>query len=345
MKVILLLFLFLNSIGLAQYNLGHNAFNGFEQLSACKSLGVGSRYYALPNGDLSTTIDQAALLDPSMIGGLHSTLGILPSGVNFGLFTTALKSKIGNIAPYIKYMNYGNFNETNANGEVIGNFNALDYQLGLSYAYTPNPYFRLGAQFNLLGSQLERFSAFAMSSNFSALLIHPKKLLTAAFGVRNLGFVFKDYSSTAQSTLPLDTYIALSYKLAHAPFRFHIIGHSLNRPNNIWLDPNATPTYDPLTGDTIPIYTPNIGEKIANHLNFQLELIPKGAFQLRMGFNYNRRQQMKLNDFPGLSGFSLGTSLKIKKFDFDYAIQFYSKAGTIHAIGLSTDLQRWKKKI
>ena len=345
MKLIVLLFVILNFVGLAQYNLGNNAFTGFEQTTSCKSLGVGTKYYALPDGDLSTTLDQAALLNAQMVGSLNSTFGILPSGVNFGIFSTALQTKIGTISPYIRYLNYGNFTETNPVGDVIGTFNATDYQIGMSYAYAPNPFFRMGAQFNLLGSQLERYSAFGLSSNFSALLIHPKKLLTAAFGVRNLGLVFKDYSNTANSTLPLDTYIALSYKLAHAPFRFHIIGHSLNRPNNIWLDPNASPTYDPLTGDTIPIYTPNFGEKVANHLNFQLELVPKGAFQLRMGFNYNRRQQLKLNDFPGLAGFSVGTSLKIKKYDLDYAVQFYSKAGTIHAIGLSTDLNRWKKKI
>jgi hypothetical protein len=345
MKVIALFLLLLSFSGFTQYNVGNNAFSGFEQTNACKSLGVGSKYYALPSGDLSTTLDQAALLDSKMVGAMHSTIGILPSGVNFGIFSTALKTKLGTIAPYIRYLNYGNFTETNTIGEAIGNFNALDYQLGLSYAYAPNPFFRMGAQVNLLGSQLESYSAFGLSTSFSALLIHPKQLLTAAFGVRNFGYIFKDYSSNANSTLPLDTYVALSYKLEHAPFRFHIIGHSLNRPNNIWLDPNAVPTYDPLTGDTIPIYAPNFGEKIANHLNFQLELVPKGAFQLRMGFNYNRRQQLKLNDFPGLAGFSLGTSIKIKKFDLDYAVQFYSKAGTIHAIGLSTDLQRWKKKI
>ena len=345
MKQIALLFLSLNFAGLAQYNLGNNAFSGFEQAQACKSLGVGARYYALPDGDLSTTVDQAALLNSKMVGSLHSTIGILPSGVNFGIFTSAFKTKFGTISPYVRYLNYGNFSETNPIGEVIGTFNAMDYQLGMSYAYAPNAFFRMGAQINLLGSQLERYSAFGLSTTLSALLIHPNQLLTAAFGVRNFGLVFKDYTNTANSTLPLDTYVAVSYKLAHAPFRFHIIGHSLNRPNNIWLDPNASPTYDPLTGDTIPVYTPNFGEKLANHLNFQLELVPKGAFQLRMGFNYNRRQQLKLNDFPGLAGFSLGTSIKIKKFDLDYAVQFYSKAGTIHAIGLSTDLQRWKKKI
>ena len=95
MKVSTLLFLLISLSSLAQYNLGNNTFSGFEQTNSSKSLGVGSRYYALPNGDLSTTLDQAALLDVKMQGSMHSTIGILPSGVNFGVFSTALKTKIG----------------------------------------------------------------------------------------------------------------------------------------------------------------------------------------------------------------------------------------------------------
>ena len=132
MKVTTLLFLLSSLSCFAQYDLGNNAFSGFEQTNTSKSLGVGSRYYALPNGDLSTTLDQAALLDPKMHGAMHSTIGILPSGVNFGVFSTALKTKIGTVAPYIRYLNYGNFTETNTAGETIGSFNALDYQLGAS---------------------------------------------------------------------------------------------------------------------------------------------------------------------------------------------------------------------
>jgi hypothetical protein len=64
---------------------------------------------------------------------------------------------------------------------------------------------------------------------------------------------------------------------------------------------------------------------------------------MRAGFNYMRRQQLKLTDHPGLAGFSTGFSLKLKKFNLDYGIQFYSKAGTIHSIGLSSALSNWKK--
>jgi hypothetical protein len=332
-------------VAFAQYSNGSNAFTYLNQLNNARAAAVGGRLYAINDKDICLTLDQPALVNTSQALQFHSSLGVLPSGVRYGMLVSAVKTKWGVFAPYVRYMNYGNFTQTDATGQATGTFNALDYNIGSSYAYTPNPYFKLGAQLNLLGSQLERYSAFALAFQFSALLVHPNEQFMASVGLRNAGFVFKDYTAQSKSTLPLDVYAAVSYKLAHAPFRFSLVGHSLNTPQNIWLDPNAKESLDPLTGDTIPVYVPNLGEKIANHLHFQLELVPKGAVQMRMGFDYNRRQQLKLNDFPGLAGFSFGTRIHVKRFDLDYGIQFYSKAGSIQTIGLSTDLKRLKKKV
>jgi hypothetical protein len=56
-----------------------------------------------------------------------------------------------------------------------------------------------------------------------------------------------------------------------------------------------------------------------------------------------RRTQLQLIDHPGLAGFSMGMSLKLKKFNLDYGVQFYSKAGSVHSLGLNTSIQNWKK--
>lgn len=345
MKLVAFLILLVVFNAQAQYTHGNASFNYLNQLNNARAAALGGRLYAINDKEIGLTLDQPALVDAQFAGQVHSSLGILPSGVRYGMLVGGLKTKFGVFAPYLRYMNYGNFTQTDANGVATGSFSALDYNIGSSYTYAPNPYFKIGAQVNLLGSQMERFSAYALSVNFSALLVHPNQQLIASVGLRNAGIVLKDYTPSATSSLPLDIYAAVSYKLAHAPFRFSMVGHTLNAPNNIWLDPNAKETYDPLTGDTIPIYAPNLGEKIANHLHFQLELVPKGAIQMRMGFDYNRRQQLKLNDFPGLAGFSFGARLHVKRFDLDYGIQFYSKAGSIQSIGLSTDFKRLKKKV
>lgn len=345
MKIICFILLSLTFSANAQYTWGTSSFTYLNQLNNAKNAAVGGRLYAINDNEVSLTLDQPALLDVKNVQQLHTSVGILPSGVHYGTIVTAIQTKWGVFAPHIRYMNYGSFNQTTIEGLQTGTFDALDYNIGSSYSYAPNPYFRLGAQLNLLGSNLERYSAYGVSTNLSALIIHPKELLIASVGIRNGGFIFKDYTAQANSTLPLDIYAAVSYRLAHAPFRFHVVAHALNRPQNIWLDPNAKESIDPLTGDTIPVYIPNLGEKIANHLHFQLELIPKGAVQMRLGFDYNRRQQLKVTDFPGLAGFSFGLRVHVKRFDLDYATQFFSKAGSIQTIGLSSDLARLKKKV
>ncbi|MEN9700544.1 MAG: hypothetical protein RLZZ301_1742 [Bacteroidota bacterium] len=346
MRIFILCVLFVISHQvLAQYTWGNTTLAYMNTVMGAKSSAVGGRLYTSTEKDLSLCIDQAALLDLKMNGQLHSSLGRLPNGVNYGIFSTVVNTKFGSLAPFIRYMNYGKFTETDANGNAIGEFSGLDYQVGASYAYSANPVLKLGIQLSLLGSSMERYSAFGLSSQWSALLIHPNQLFVASVGVRNLGLVFKDYTASSQSKLPLDVFAAASYKLAHAPFRFHAVAHSLNRSQNIYLDPNAKPTFDPLTGDTIAVYNPDLLSKLANHLQFQVELLASSSFQLRAGFDVNRRHQLAVSAQPGMAGFSMGCSFKVKKFNLDYGIQFYSKAGSIQSIGLSTSLERWKKHI
>jgi hypothetical protein len=247
------------------------------------------------------------------------------------------------LAPSIRYFSYGQFVETDEIGNDLGTFSGGEYAVGTSYARKINDVVSIGASLSIVGSQLYRYNSFGIAGSFSGLLVHPNKLLCATFLVKNAGIILKDYTSSSQSKLPLDVQAGLSYKLKHAPFRFGFQAHQLNQLQNYYTDPFAQATYDPLTGDTIPVFSPSIGKKIANHFNFQMELIASKSFQLRGGFNFMRREQMKVTEHPGLAGFSMGMSLKLKKFNLDYGVQFYSKAGSIHSIGLSSSIQNWKK--
>jgi hypothetical protein len=53
---------------------------------------------------------------------------------------------------------------------------------------------------------------------------------------------------------------------------------------------------------------------------------------------------MKLLDRPGLSGFSFGIGIQLKKIHIDYGVLLVSKAGQNHYLGLSTNIDDWKKK-
>ena len=341
-KLVVLVFL-LPIISFGQYQLGTTNFQFLQAATSARNAGAGNGLISVYDNDLGLALENPALLNEQMDGYVQYTFGKYPAGIHYGNVSYVMHSKVGTFATSIRYFSYGQFEETDEIGNAIGSFSGGDYAIGTSYSRKINEVVAIGASVSFLGSQLYRYHSFGITSSFSGLLVHPNKLLCATFLVKNAGFILKDYTGSSQSKLPLDVQAGLSYKLKHAPFRFGFQAHQLNQLQNYYLDPLAQPTYDPLTGDTIPVYNPSVGKKIANHFNFQLELIASKSFQMRGGFNFMRREQMKVTDFPGLAGFSMGMSLKMKKFNLDYGVQFYSKAGSIHSLGLSSSIQNWKK--
>jgi hypothetical protein len=52
---------------------------------------------------------------------------------------------------------------------------------------------------------------------------------------------------------------------------------------------------------------------------------------------------MKVTNRAGMSGFSLGVSLMLKKFQFHYGFNAISAAGFNNMFTLSTNINEWKK--
>ena len=120
--------------------------------------------------------------------------------------------------------------------------------------------------------------------------------------------------------------------------------HHLNKWELGYNDPNAIPTYDALTGDTIPIPATGFLENMARHLSFSTELTISKNIQLRLGLNYLRRQELKLEERPGMSGFTMGLGFNFEKIRIDYAFVVYSRAGFNNLLSISTPLDKWRKQ-
>jgi hypothetical protein len=344
MRFLIFTLLFLPIFVTAQSSVGSNGFAFVNGNYSARSLGMGGKTISISDNDLSLANDNPAILNEKMNGMIQVNQGLLPAGINFGAVNYAIKTKIGVFAPSIKYVNYGKFTETDETGRVLGNFSATDFSVGTNFGRSLNKVIHLGANFQFLGSNLDTYSAYGMSLGFGVLMTHPNELISGGLAVRNIGFVFKEYTSNAKTSLPIDVQAAFSFKLKHAPFRFSILGHHLNQWNIVYQDPTLKPTFDALTGDTIPVPVAGFGEKLANHFNFQVELLASKSVQIRAGFDYHRRQQLKLIDRPGLAGFSFGVGMKFKKIQLDYGFMVFSKAGQNHSIGISTQISDWLKK-
>lgn len=322
---------------------GSTSFAFLKSSFSARSMALGGKVVSLYDQDLSLVNENPALLNASMNGQMHFNQSVLPSGIHFSALNYALKTKVGVFAPSVRYVNYGNFTETDEIGNQIGKFTASDMAIGSNYAYSFNDVLHVGASANLIASNIASFTAYGFSVGFGGMLVHPNKLFSAGFSVQNIGWTFKNFTDNNPSMLPIDVTAAASLKLKHAPFRFTLLGKQLNRWNVIYEDPNRKPTFDPLSGDTIPVKNAGFFEILANHAAAHVELLASEKFHFRMGFDYHRREQLKVVERPGLAGFSFGVGLKFKKFNLDYGFMVMNKAGQNHAIAISTQLSNWIK--
>jgi hypothetical protein len=267
------------------------------------------------------------------------------AGINYGYAAYSRSyDSIGSFAAGLQYVNYGQFTEADATGEVLGNFKAAEYALHLGYAKTFDTLWSVGANLKTIYSSLYDYNSLGFALDIGGTYYNPKSEFTAAIVIKNAGFQVNRYRKGNGEPLPFEIQLGLSKKLAHMPFRFSLIAHNLQKPDLSYQDPALTETQvDPLTGEEVEPKK-RIGDKIMRHFIFGGEFVPSKNFNIRVGYNYHRRQELKVESKTGLVGFSMGVGIKISKFRFNYGLASYHLAGATHHISISTNISDFYSK-
>lgn len=323
---------------------GNNSYAFLNLAFSARSAALGNDFISSKDEDLNLTLQNPSLYNSSMDKHFGFNQALLSSGINYGMLTYARKideSITGGLN--FRYVSYGIMDRRNEAGVLEGQFYAGDFILGSGFAKQLNPLISVGANVNLIYSQLESQASFGTSVDLAGTYeIKEKNLLMTAL-VKNAGYQFKSYIKGSRAPLPTEFQFAIAHKVKHAPFRFTLLMHHLNQFDLTYVDPNEKEKIDVLTGDTIPVDFPGLGEKIFRHFTYQVELIFSKNFHVRTAFDYHLRQEMKVAQKPGVSGFSFGIGVKFKRFNFDYGLVTYSSAGFNHLISLTTNLDKWRK--
>lgn len=82
----------------------------------------------------------------------------------------------------------------------------------------------------------------------------------------------------------------------------------------------------------------NTGRKIADHFSIGAELFPEKGFNIRLGYNVKRGNELAVADQRNFSGLSAGFGIKIARFRVDYAHVRYHNSANVNQIGVSIDL-------
>lgn len=224
-------------------------------------------------------------------------------------FSTEING-IGRLGVAIKYLNYGDFIKADSKGNRFGNFGVNDLALLIGYGYKLHENLNIGANAKLIYSKIDDASSTGIALDLGAQYFFRKTSWTIAFSVLNLGSQISKYYSVSED-LPLDIRLGISKKLRHLPFQLYFSFIKLNKDVD------------------------NFGDRFKN-FTFGGELLLGKALTFRLGYDKQKREDLKIGTSTGLAGYSLGLGLKVKEYKIDYAFSSHGSIPSVHRFGIVT---------
>ena len=326
---------------------GTNTYNFLTLTNSARSASLGGKLISIQDNDLNLTFENPSLLTPNYDNQLVFNYVNYFSDINYGYVSYAKDMpKIGTFAAGMHYLNYGTFKKADETGEILGTFKAAEYSLNLLYSIPIDTLFNFGVNLKTIYSQLETYTSIGMALDAGLTYYNSANNTVVALVLKNVGTQFKPYVEKNYEPLPFDLQLGYSKKFKHAPFRISIVAHHLYKYDLTYtntLDPNNIP--DPITGEvtTKKWYEEN-GDKVLRHFIIGFEIIPLKSFFIRVGYNHQRRQELKLFSANTFSGISWGVGIKIYKFSFSYGNAVYHAAGSSHHFSITTNFSDFKRK-
>ncbi len=352
MRKLLLLFGFLGFLAGTDLKaqVGGTTTYSFLDLSpSARVTALGGSLITVFDDDVNLAFGNPGLLNPSMHQALSFSHNFHLNSVKHGYATYGQHfDKIGTtFHAGFQYVGYGTFDLTDELGQLLGTFKANDYTVTFGAGRQVAERLHLGANLRFITSQLEGYNSLGIAADLGAVYRDTSGRFLATMVVRNLGAQLTTYTGEgAREPLPLDIQLGISVRLKYLPFRFSAIYHDLQRWNLLYDDPNSVE--DPLfigDGTTGNSAVGDFFDNFFRHFIFSGEFLfgKKEVFRLRFAYNHQRRQEMKVEGFGSLAGFSLGAGIKVKQFRIDFGHAAYHIAGGVNHLTISTNLQEFRR--
>ncbi len=342
-RFLLAVFVFLPWVVLAQP--GRSAFS-FTQvpISPLASALSGSQV-ATYLGDVAQTVDNPAFIDSAMHGGASLSYLNYLSTINQASLAYAHRfDSLGFGSAYLRYFDYGTFQEIDETGIELGQFKAVDYELGVSFARSYKHGITYGATFKQVFSNMYRYFAYGAAIDLGAHYTSKSGNLMLGLTADDIGLKLIDYTAGHHEWFPYSLNFGITKKFAKAPLVFAFQYSDVQQWDLAAVDQDAIDDVktDPLTGkDERSVFTL---DNFARHLSASMLFVPNEKFNLFLGYNFRRRLELATSERPALVGFSFGAQVKVKRFGIQYCITSYHLSGTSNHFGITTNLNEWYSK-
>ena len=325
---------------------GYGVYNFLNLTNSARLASLGGHNISVYNDDLNFAAQNPALLNSLNNNKLSLNYIDYFAGINFGYTAYARDfGKLGTFAGGIHYINYGKFISAEENGIINGEFKASDYALNLIWAKEVYKNIRAGINLKPIFSNLESYNSFGIALDLGISYVNNEKEFCASLVAKNIGFQINPYYEGHYEKLPFEVQVGVSKKLAHAPFRVSLTGQKLNRWNLLY-DTEEEITSISFATDTDTSKGEVLYDFLDNsfrHMVIGVDIILMKSFYASIGYNHLRHQELKITDKAGLTGFSWGFGVTLKKIGINYARSSYHLAGGSNHFSLQFDISQFNK--
>lgn len=328
---------------------GGKAFQFLEITNSARIASLGGDVVAIQGNDPELAYHNPALLSSEMHHHIALNYVNYFAGANFGYASAAAKlDKRNTLALGIHYLYYGTFQGADENGIKTGKFRAADYSINLMYSRALDSLWTLGITAKNIYSDYELYNSTAIAFDAGVVYNDTENRFTAGLVLRNMGIQVDQYTvSSGREPLPFNIALGMSKGLAYAPFTFHIVLNHLEK----W-DLTYKTEADLEEEEINLIASEQQGEskfdvffdRFMRHLAVGSTVSLGKNLEFRLGYNYRRRQELRIESKPGMVGFSWGIGLNLTKFRISYGRGIYHLAGATNHFSFSMNLDEFSKK-
>jgi hypothetical protein len=315
---------------------GRSVYQFLNLVTSPRQAALGGKTITIFDNDVNQAHFNPATINAEMDNKLALNYGSYYGDVTYGTaaYAYTYDRHLQTFHAGVNYVNYGNFDGYDENGQPTASFSGSDMSLSFGYAYNiPFSNFYVGANAKLISSTLESYNSFGAAVDLGALFIDEPNDVNWALVIRNIGTQITPYAETREK-LPLEVLIGVSQLMENVPIRWHLTLENMQQWQVAFSNPNRAE--GSLDGGSTPEKVSFFNNAL-RHIVVGAELFPTKGFNLRIGYNFRRAEELRILEQRNFSGISVGFGLKLGKLKFNYSYSRYTLAANTSLFGLTID--------
>ncbi len=334
---ILLVLFFLSATGTAQVG-GQSTYQFLNLVNNPRMAALGGKVLTNYDYDPIQAIWNPASINAAMDNQLSLNYTNYIGDVNYGTVGYAYlwDRRTQVLHAGVTYVNYGKFDGYDESGNPTNSFSGSEVAVSFGHARNiPYTNFHVGLNVKFISSRLEQYSSLGGAVDIGIMYVYEDWDLNITGVARNIGTQFTPYHEQYEP-LPFELLFGISQTLENIPIRWHFTLENMQKWNVAFSNParEETDLEGNVTKENI-----NFLDNTFRHMIVGLELFPESGFNLRLGYNFRRGAELRIEEKRAFAGLSAGFSIKLNKLRLSYSYAKYNTAASSSFFGVNIDLQ------